>query len=121
MLLPLILLLATPEPIPMPTCAGTEECEVRWGRALRWVLDHNPVLVEQTDTLITTAPPQPSGANFYQVSRIAEGGGRYSFDIRVGCANDLWGCKWKALKRDFTKTVMRPTTLPTDGAAAQSR
>lgn len=110
MLTVLLLLAAAPKddtPIPMPTCASTDECEVRWGRAMRWVLDRNPNIEQQNDTLIRTGPAQVAGPNSYQVTRIPDGGGRYTIDLRVGCANELWGCKWKKDKRDFTAEVMR--------------
>lgn len=97
---------AADDPPAMPTCEGADDCAAKWGRALRWVMDRNPVLVEQSESLIRTGPAAYAVANFYQVTRIPDGGGRYTIDLRIGCANELWGCKWKAEKRAFTAHVM---------------
>jgi hypothetical protein len=89
----------------MPTCADQTDCTAKWGRALHWVLEHNPAIIESTDTLIRTAPAEVAGPNYLQVTRIPETGGGATLDLRVGCASLLIGCDWKRLKRDFVEAV----------------
>ncbi len=103
MLIALILAAATP--IPQATCQGVDDCAVKWGRATRWVLDHNPRIAEQNETRIVNAPVAVTGSDLYQVTRIQEAGGRQTFDIRVECANFI-SCKWKQRKREFAAFVM---------------
>ena len=98
----MLLLLAAA--ITMPTCNGAADCEVKWGRAIRWVIAHNPTIEAQNDSSITTAEPLGK-TNKYQVTRIPDGDGRYTLDLRLGCS-PLRSCKRDDLKRDFAATVM---------------
>jgi len=89
---------------PVPSCQGAEDCEVRWGKALRWVLDHNGRLAQQTDTFIATAPIQQTGEDYFQVSRIPVGDGRYDIEMKMECAN-AFSCKLKDRKQGFYDAV----------------
>ena len=92
-------------PIRQATCAGDEDCAVKWGRAVRWVLDRNGRIADQTDNRIATAPIEQTGENYYQVTKIPDGAGRYTFDMRIECAN-AFSCKWKKMKAEFASAVM---------------
>lgn len=97
-------LLATPQTSAAPVCEGAEECEVKWGRAIRWVLDRNGALREQSENLIATKSIQETTENAYQVSRIPLGGGRYQIEMKMECAN-VFSCRVKRSKADFAKFV----------------
>lgn len=75
------------------TCDGAEDCEIKWGRAVQWVLDHTAFRIQvPTDTLIQTAGPTPNHPDLaVVVSKVALGGGRYRFELRGGCDN-MFGC-----------------------------
>ena len=47
--------------------------------------------------------------NHYQVTKIQTGADSYLFDLQVECAN-IFDCKIKKLKSDFTVTVMGSTS-----------
>lgn len=89
---------------PIPTCDGAADCEAKWGRALRWVLDHNGRLEQQTDTFIATAPVARTGEDYFQVSRIALGNGRFQIEMKMECAN-AFSCKLKRYKTEFATAV----------------
>lgn len=74
-------------------CQGADDCEVKWGRAVRWVLDNSAYRIQvQTADIIQTAGPLPNDPrSAYVVSRVALGGGRFQFEIRSGCDN-MFGC-----------------------------
>ena len=75
-------------------CASEDECEIMWGRALNWVVEHSTYRIQmQTDNLIQTYGPSPnSPAPAYMISKIPLGEGRYRIDFRAGCDN-MFGCQ----------------------------
>jgi hypothetical protein len=86
-----------------PKCAGAEDCQVKWGRAVAWVSQHSPWRIQtQTDNLIQTYGPGDSASTStaFVVNKIPVGSGEYQISMRCGCANFL-GCdrdssEWKA-------------------------
>lgn len=74
-------------------CSGHDDCEVKWGRAVQFVLDNSFYRIQQqTDTIIQTAGPLPNHPELAMViNRVALGGGKYRFNLRGGCDN-MFGC-----------------------------
>ncbi len=91
------------------TCQGSDDCEVKWGRALQWVLQNCEYRIQvQTDALIQTAGPtdsSPSAA--FVISKVPLGGGKYEFVMRAGCDNFI-GCvpTIRISRAAFAVTVM---------------
>jgi len=92
------------------TCEGQSECEVKWGRAIQYVLDNSSFRIQQqTDSLIQTAGP--SSINQFDiamlVSKVPLGDGKYRFDLRAGCDN-AFGCNppLEHAKGYFVRAVM---------------
>lgn len=75
------------------SCAGQNECAVKWGRAVQWVLDNSAFRIQiQTDNLIQTAGPLPDQVELaVVVSKVPLGNDRYRFELRGGC-NNMFGC-----------------------------
>ena len=90
-----------------PTCSGSADCAVKWGRATRWVLAHNPMIVDNTDTLIRTGPADVATGNYYQVVSVADGDDRRTFILTIECAN-MFACRPKRITADFSAAVMAP-------------
>lgn len=77
-----------------PTCAGLDECELKWARALQWInANSHWRLSLVTDMQIETYPSVGNGNAFpaYRVTRFPLGEGRYRLDIEAACGN-LFGC-----------------------------
>lgn len=91
------------------TCSGADDCEVKWGRAVQWVLDTNAFRIQvQTDVMIQTAGPLPDHPELaVVVSKIATGGGNFRFEVSGGCDN-MFGCipTLEIAKASFVKAVM---------------
>jgi len=97
------------------TCSGSDDCEVKWGRAIQWVLSNSQYRIQvQTDQLIQTAGPTPdSPVPAFVISRVAMGGGNYSFSLQGGCDNPF-GCVPSLLESQasFVDAVMGGPTKP---------
>ena len=93
------------------TCTAGEDCEVKWGRALQWVLDNSAYKLQtQSDALLSTFGPFPNDPRpAYSISKVATGGGNYVIDFRGGCDN-IFGCQPTLLegKASFVGAVMGP-------------
>jgi hypothetical protein len=91
------------------TYQGFDDCEVKWGRALQWVLHNSEYRIQvQTDSLIQTAgPTEDSASPAFVISRIPLGGGRYEFSMQAGCDN-IFGCvhSVETSRAAFAVTVM---------------
>lgn len=103
------------------TCSGHDDCEVKWSRALRWTLDtvaYRPQI--QSDQMISTMGPLPNDPRpAVTITKVAQGGGTYSFEFRAGCDN-LFGCipSLAAVKASFVRAVMGPAGEPAPPPAA---
>lgn len=90
-------------------CQGPEDCEVKWGRATKWVLDNSEFrLRTQNDSVLETFGPLPNDPTLaVAISKVAKGSGAYEFDFRAGCAN-MFGChpSETAAKASFVRAVM---------------
>ena len=90
-------------------CQGQEDCEVKWGRATRWVLDHSEFKIRsQSETMIATMGPLPNDPTpAFTITKIALGQGAYEFDFRGGCDN-MFGCvpSMTASRASFVAAVM---------------
>ncbi len=94
-------------------CDGQEDCEVKWGRALKWVKDHSEYKFDQvTENLISTKGPLPHSVYpAYMITKVPQGAGRFSFDFNGGCDNWIYGCSPPLMdsKASFIDFVMGPT------------
>ena len=98
------------------TCEGQSDCEVKWGRAIQYVLDNSSFRIQQqTDSLIQTAGPSSKNQSDLAmlISKVPLGGGKYRFDLRAGCDN-AFGCypSLEYAKAYFVRTVMDGKTGP---------
>lgn len=75
------------------TCAGQDECAVKWGRAVAWILDNSAYRIQmQNEDMIQTAGPMPDRVELaLVVNKVPLGNGRYRFELRGGCDN-MFGC-----------------------------
>lgn len=75
------------------TCTGAEDCEIKWGQAVQWVIDNGAFRIQiQTDTMIQTAGPLPNDPRLAMViTKVARGNGVYAFQLQGGCDN-MFGC-----------------------------
>jgi hypothetical protein len=93
------------------TCTAGPDCEVKWGRALKWVLDNSSYRVQsQSDVMISTMGPLPNDPRpAFTITKMATGGGAYVIDFRAGCDN-MFGCipSLVEAKASFVRTVMQP-------------
>lgn len=91
------------------TCSGAEDCDVKWGRAVQYTLDHSAYRIQlQTDTMIQTAGPTPNSPQLaIVINRIPLGDGRQRFELRGGCDN-MFGCSPSIdyAKAFFVRAVM---------------
>lgn len=77
-----------------PTCAGKEECEIKWSRALQWINANSYWRTRMVnDMVIETFPSVGNGNAFpaFRVTRVPLGEGRYQLQIESGCGN-IFGC-----------------------------
>lgn len=91
------------------TCVGADDCDVKWGRAVQYVLDHGAYRIQlQTDAMIQTAGPTPNSPDLaIVINRIPLGEGRQRFELRGGCDN-MFGCSPSVdyAKAFFVRAVM---------------
>jgi PDZ domain len=97
-------------------CFGADDCQVKWSRALLWVKNNSAYKFQQaTDSLISTMGPLPDDPRpAYTITKIANGGGRFTFDFDGGCDN-MFGCVPSLLeaKASFVAFVMGPAQAAT--------
>ncbi|HLG85683.1 MAG TPA: hypothetical protein VKZ79_00635 [Alphaproteobacteria bacterium] len=90
-------------------CSTGGDCEVKWGRALQWVLNNSAYKVQsQSDAMISTMGPLPDDPRpAYTITKMAQGNGTYLIDFRAGCDN-IFGCvpNLMVAKADFVVAVM---------------
>lgn len=73
-------------------CEGGDDCEIKWGRAITWVLQNSYWKIKvQSDSLITTEGPLNTVYAAYQVQKVPLGNNKYLIDMRLGCGNPF-GC-----------------------------
>jgi hypothetical protein len=92
-----LLLAAASVPV---SCTGAADCDMRWNRAVQWVINQNPSIAEKTDTFIRNDPISVTGMDAYQLIRIGD-----KFDLRMTCAN-VFSCKVKKRGAEFRDYVM---------------
>ncbi|WP_296643152.1 hypothetical protein [Thiobacillus sp. 65-1402] len=92
----------------IPTCAGADDCNVKWEAAQLWVV-HNARYKIQTATNVLIETYNPADSSPYLAARVTKeplGGGKYRMLVTVWCDNWI-GCipdqYEKAL--DFNRTV----------------
>lgn len=88
-------------------CSGTEDCDVKWGRAILWVSQNSHWKIRnQTDSLITTEGPFDTVHAAYSINKVPLGKGKYQILMRAGCGNPF-GCvpNILQLKADFVEFV----------------
>ena len=89
---------------PAPICRGAEDCDVKWGRAVSWILQRNPNVVQRTDDFLLTQPGLTYGHDKFQLNRIALGGGAYRIAFQFECASVL-RCRPKKTVAEFADYV----------------
>lgn len=97
-------------------CSGTDDCEVKWGRAILWVSQNSHWKIRnQTDNLITTEGPFDTVYAAYSINKVPLGKGKYQILMRAGCGNPF-GCvpSILQLKADFI-TFVSPESVNTYG------
>lgn len=91
------------------TCDSPDDCEVKWGRALQWVLNNSAYKIQtQTDMMISTYGPEAnSPLPAFTVNRVPKGGGVYEFNWRAAC-NNMFGCSpnLTLAKAAFVRAIM---------------
>ena len=94
-----------------PVTCTVADCEVKWGRALQWVLNNSAYKIQnQSESLLTTMGPLPDDPRpAFTISKIAQGDGRYVIDFRAGCDN-MFGCVPTLVesRASFVQAVMGP-------------
>ena len=75
-----------------PVCYAGEDCELKWGRAVSWVINHGANIVQRTDDFILTQPGMLYGEDAIQINRISRGNQQYEIVIRFECASII-SCK----------------------------
>lgn len=91
------------------TCDGAADCDLKWSRAVQWVLDNNHHRIEvMSDVMIQTAAPRDSSTHLSVViTRTPLGDGRYRLDMRGSCDN-MFGCtpSYEVARAHFVRAVM---------------
>lgn len=89
-------------------CSKGDDCDVKWGRALSWVLKNSSWKIQsQSDNLIQTFTPiNASAASGFIVNKVPLGNGQFQIVMTSGCDNFL-GCIPDAitLKASFNQFV----------------
>ncbi len=84
---------------PKITCTAGADCDAKWKRAVRWVMDNSVFpIMEQSDTVISTETRLPFGDTdlIFTISKVPEGYGRngaMQFDFKAGCGTFFSGCR----------------------------
>jgi hypothetical protein len=81
------------------TCTTGADCDAKWRRALRWVMDNSVFpITEQSDTVISTDTRLPFGDTdlIFTITKAPQGYGRdnvFQFDFKAGCGTFFSGCR----------------------------
>lgn len=77
----------------VPTCVTSEECELKWAAARRWVLETSGFKIQNItdDFLETYNPTSGSPSLAARVVKEPLGGGRYRLVVTLWCDN-MFGC-----------------------------
>lgn len=90
------------------TCTKGDDCEIKWGRALQWILSNSAYKIRsQSDSLIATEGPLPDALDYgFVVSKVAQGNGLYLIEFDGGCGN-IFGCRipFGIVKLSFVRYV----------------
>lgn len=108
------------------TCNGAADCDAKWKRAIRWVMDNSTFpIIEQTDILISTVTRLPFGDTdlIYTITKQPQGFGRdgtFVFDVKAGCGTFFSGCRptIQEAQASFARYVSGGAALP--GAIVQT-
>lgn len=77
------------------TCVKGEDCEIKWGRAIAWVVRHSEWKIQtQTDNIIQTFGPSTqinTTASAFVVNKVPLGDGSYEIGMGSSCGN-IFGC-----------------------------
>ena len=77
-------------------CHGAGDCEVKWGRALGWVLDNSSWKIRHESYQLITTEGLPDDPRLsYRAHKVHLGEGRYRILLRVGCG--YGDCLFKTL------------------------
>jgi len=96
------------------TCSQGQDCEVKWGRALRWVQDNSRWKIRiANDTLITTEGPRDTTDAAYEISKDLTDKGIYSISFHAWCGN-RFGCfpSISEIQASFVNFVKGPMKTP---------
>jgi hypothetical protein len=96
------------------TCSEGQDCEVKWGRAFRWVQDNSRWNIRTAnDTLITTEGPRDTTDAGYEISKDLTDKGIYSISFHAWCGN-RFGCfpSISELQVSFVTFVKGPMKTP---------
>lgn len=74
-------------------CAGGEDCEVKWGRSIQWILQNSQWKIRmQTNEIIDTyRGDNTSAKTAFTINKIPLGSNRYQIVMSAACGN-LFGC-----------------------------
>jgi hypothetical protein len=93
------------------TCTPGADCDARWGRALRWVLDNSRYRIQtQSDTVIATmGPMQNDTSPAFVITKQRALNGFYVIDFHAAC-DTVFGCTPTVIesKASFVTFVMGP-------------
>jgi hypothetical protein len=93
---------------PSAACKGTQDCEVKWDRALVWATTHTGYRVAKNtrNVIQTTRPVKYSTVPGVSIVKSRNADGSYSFTLQSFCAN-VFGCRpdLDQLRTDFARFV----------------
>lgn len=90
-------------------CRTEPECEMLWGRSLKWLRDHSHwKLRNVTPILLDTEGPMESVWLAYSVQKVPQLDGTYAVDFDAWCGDPILGCVPQPLeaKASFTQFVL---------------
>ena len=96
------------------TCIKGDDCDTKWGRALKWVSRNSQDNQTQGDSIIQTfTPTNQSAASNFLVNKVPLGSSVSEITITTGCDN-LLGCVPNAtqLRTSFDRFVMGDSNTP---------
>lgn len=104
--------------VPPVTCQGKEDCELKWGRSLKWVSDNVRYRIESANDMMiqTKGPIRYSVDAAVSLVKIPKGDGVYTIEFDAGCDN-MFGCQPSvdAMRASFFQFVMGSSIQPSVG------
>jgi len=74
------------------TCQAGSDCEVKWSHIVRWLNINSEYKIQTiTDSFIQTFGPVDDATWAFNVTKVAEGGGIYTIDVKMLCGTPI-GC-----------------------------